>query len=137
MSDLLSVMTGLCAGIVSGSALCAFYVALGVFSKSAISLGLNSVGIWMAIFNTAGCVLGTIITLFNAHIQVNDFWSGVWGLFAGIYAGFFIACLSEVTNIIPVLKKYAVLKVYIVSILIAFVAGKLIGSMIYWISGGF
>lgn len=137
MGDFLSGFTGLCAGLISGSAVCAFYIALGVFSKTAISLGLDNVGKLVVICSGVGSVFGTIITVFNANIQVGSFWSCIFGLFAGIYVGIFIACLTEVTKSIPVVKDYGISKNYIVLILFAFAIGKLAGSIIYWISGAF
>ena len=137
MGSILSGLTGLSAGLVSGAALCAFYIALGVFSKSAISLGMRRIETTMAICSAAGGVAGTVITIFEISLRTSGYWSAVFGLFAGIYIGIFIACLAEVTNTIPVIKNYGISKKYIILIMLVFVAGKMIGSVIYWISGAF
>jgi len=137
MNSFLSAFTGLCAGIVTGSALCAFYIALGVFSKSAICLGLKNVKMKIAISSYCGGIFGTVITLFNVNLETNSFWPAVFGLFAGIYVGIFIACLADVVNSIPVIKNYGISNNYIGYVFLAFVLGKLSGSLIYWLTGVF
>lgn len=137
MSNFLSGFAGLCAGIVTGSALCAFYIALGVFSKSLISMGLNRAKKEIAVSNAAGGIFGTIITIFSVNIEVNTFWAALFGLFAGIFVGIFIACLVDVVNTIPVVKNLGIPNNYMVFIFLAIVLGKLTGSLIYWITGVF
>lgn len=137
MGDFLSGFTGLCAGIVAGSALCAFYIALGVFAKSAQSIGIYHVGQTPILSSAAGCIAGTIITIFDVYLYAGTPFAGVFGLFAGIYIGIFIGCLADVVSSIPVIKNYGISASFIALILIVFVVGKLIGSVIYWISGVF
>jgi stage V sporulation protein AB len=137
MGDVLAAVTGLCAGIVSGTALCAFYVALGVFSKSAESLELGNSGTLTSVSAAAGGLLGTAITLFDACLPVGGAFAVLFGLFGGVYVGIVIACLAEVTDAIPVVKNYGLTRRLIVLLLLAFVVGKTTGSLIYWLSGVF
>jgi stage V sporulation protein AB len=137
LGNILSAVTGLCAGIVSGTALCAFYVALGVFSKSAESLGVNNAGTLMSVCAAAGGMLGTAITVFNASFPIGPVFAAIFGLFGGVYVGILIACLAEVTDAIPVVKNFGLTKGLIALMLTAFVLGKTIGALIYWLSGAF
>lgn len=137
MGDLLSAVTGLCAGIVSGTALCAFYIALGVFTKSAQCLNLKNEGPMMAVSAAFGGLLGTVITIFGLKILIGKAFSAVFGLFGGIYVGILIACLAEVTDAIPVIKNYGLTKQIIVVLLTGFVLGKTLGALAYWLSGVF
>jgi stage V sporulation protein AB len=137
MGDLLSVITGLCAGIVSGTALCAFYVALGVFSKSTASIGIQSTGLLMSASTAAGGLMGTAITLFGVKLPIGEAFALLFGLFGGVYVGIVIACLAEVTDAIPVVKSFGLTRWAIALILLAFVLGKTVGSLIYWLSGVF
>ncbi len=137
MGDVLSGFTGLCAGVVSGSALCAFYIALGVLSKSAISLRISWDVKWTAAATALGGVAGTAFTLFDMRIPVGQVAAGLFGLLSGVYVGIFIACLAEVTNMMPMLKKYAMIRTFTVLALLAFAAGKMAGSLVYWLFGGF
>lgn len=137
MSEILSGLAGLCAGIVSGSALCAFYIALGVFSKSLISFGLNKAKKEITVSNAVGVIFGTIITIFNVNIEVSVLWAALFGLFGGIFVGIFVACLVDIVNTIPVVKTLGIPNNYIVFVFFAIVFGKFSGSLIYWISGVF
>ncbi len=137
MGDVLSAVVGLCAGIVSGTALCAFYVALGVFSKSAQCLGVRHAGLTMSVSAAAGGMLGTAITLFGLKLVIGKAFGTLFGLFGGVYVGILIACLAEVTDAIPIIKSYGLTKKVIVLLLSGFVLGKTVGALIYWLSGVF
>ncbi len=137
MDSVLSAVTGLSAGIVTGAALCAFYIALGVFSKSLQSLSVGIRAIMLAASSGAGVVLGTLITLFDLRIPAGIAGAAVFGLFGGAYVGFVIACLAEITDAIPVIKNYGLTKRIIVVVLMGFVLGKTTGSLVYWLSGVF
>ena len=137
MDDLLSGITGFSAGIVTGTALCAFYIALGVFSKSAASLGLQNTGLLMPANTAAGGLTGAVITLFNFRLPAGEAYAMLFGLFSGVYVGIVIACLAEVTDAIPVVKNFGLMRQAIAFLLLAFVLGKTVGSLIYWLSGVF
>lgn len=135
MGDVLSVFSGLCAGVVTGGALCAFYIALGVLSKFAISLDIRFNVRWAGAATAAGSIAGTAFTLFDMRIPGGPPLAGAFGLFAGMYVGVFIACFAEVTNMMPVLKRFMSVRIFIVLVLCAFAAGKLAGSLM-WLIGG-
>lgn len=137
MGDILSAITGLCAGVVSGTALCAFYVALGVFSKTAQSLNMKNAGNVMVASAAVGGLLGTAITLFDFKILIGEAFGAVFGIFGGIYVGIVIACLAEVTDAIPMIKNYGLSRRVIVVLLSGFVLGKTAGALVYWLSGVF
>jgi stage V sporulation protein AB len=137
MGDILSAATGLCAGIVSGTALCAFYIALGVFSKAAQSLGVKKAGMVMAVSAASGGLLGTAITIFGFKVMIGEAFGALFGLFGGVYVGILIACLAEVTDAIPVIKNYGLSQRVIVVLLTGFVLGKTAGALVYWLSGVF
>lgn len=137
MGDFFAALTGLCAGLITGGTVCAFFVALGVFSKSALCLNYKTTGIEMAVSSAIGSMLGILITVFNVSITVGAVVTAVFGLLSGVYIGVFIACLAEVTNMIPLLKNSGLNEKIIMFILLGFVIGKLAGSLVYWLSGVF
>ena len=137
MTDALAALTGLCAGIVSGGALCAFYIALGVFTKTAGSIGLQGGQMVYALASSAGGLFGAVITLFPFSVSLNRTAAAFFGLFAGIYVGIFIGCLADVISAIPVIRGYGIPGRHVGLAFIAFVAGKTAGAIIYWISGAF
>lgn len=137
MGDFLAAFIGLCAGLITGGTICAFFVALGVFSKSALCVKYQTSGMEMAISSAFGSIVGTLITLFNVSIMTGVVVTAIFGLLSGVYIGIFIACLAEVTNMIPMLKSNGLNEKIIIFVLLGFVLGKLSGSLVYWISDFF
>ena len=91
----------------------------------------------MAVSAASGGILGTAITIFGLKIQIGAAFSSVFGLLGGIYIGIVIACLAEVTDVIPVIKNFGFSRTAIVVLLTGFVLGKMAGSLVYWLSGVF
>ena len=137
MGSLIAGIVGLCSGLVAGSALSAFYIALGVFSKSSMSLSLKNAGTAMAASAAAGVAAGTANTIFKVRIGMGLVWAVPLGLLTGIFVGIFIACLAEVIGMITVLKGMQLGNAAIKAVLAAFAVGKIAGSLIYWLSGVF
>ncbi len=137
MGDLLSALTGLSAGVAIGGTACAFFVALGIFSKLALSVHYKTSGRPIAASSAAGGVFGCFVTIFRTSITGGHGITAFFGLFSGIYLGIFIACLAEVANMLPVMKNTGLTKRVISFILLGFVLGKLGGSLVYWLSGVF
>jgi len=130
---LLAGFSALSAGLVAGGALCALYIALGVFTKPAARLGLKATGVASGGFAAAGAAAGAAVTLFGFRWPIGSAFAGVSGLFAGVYTGILIACLAEVADSIPLLRRFGIPAYSIVWILLAFAVGKLLGSLIYWL----
>lgn len=134
MGSFFAALTGLCGGLVVGGTVSAFLVMLGIFSKTMLALNLKVSSAAAASCAAIGGAAGTLMTLFPISLCLGAIASAIFGLFFGIYVGVFIACLAEVVNITPLLKNSGLSKCIITLVLIWFVAGKLAGSLIYWIS---
>ncbi len=132
MAELGAAFTALSAGLVSGAALCALYIALGVFTRPAMRLGLSP-GRMEGVAGAAGAAAGALVTLTDLSLPLGGFFAGTAGLFAGIYTGVLIACLAEVADSIPLLRRFGIPAGIIAKILIAFALGKLAGSLVYWL----
>lgn len=137
MGDFLAALTGLCAGLITGGTVCAFFVALSIFSKVALCLHHKTTGIGMAVSSAAGGMAGVLMTLSGASLRAGGLASGLFGLLSGVYVGVFIACLAEVANLLPVLKNNGLNARVISLVLLGLVLGKLAGSLVYWLSGVF
>lgn len=61
------------------------------------------------------------------------FSSIIWGGFHGIFNGMLIAALAEVLNVFPVLLRRLHLKVWLKWFVMAFVLGKMAGSLFQWL----
>jgi len=130
LGTVLSVITGLAGGAIVGSALCAFYIALGVFSKLAhnYSEGLRK-SIQVSAF--LGVVYGITQYLFEWKIPLGIPLEIVFGLCSGLFLGMYIALLAEVVHTIPFMRRLNMTKNLISIVLIAFALGKVAGSLYY------
>ena len=137
MGDFLAGLTGLSAGIVSGSALCALYIALGVLIKPAMSIGVYKMSKSVVISNTAGAALLTVVTIFGLSIRANDIFMVIFSFFSGVFVGITIGCIADVVSSLSAIKNLGISKKFIVYIIISFGTGKLLGSLIYWLTDVF
>ena len=130
MGSILSALTGLSGGIIVGSALCAFYIALGVFSKLA-----HNYPAWMRksiqLSAFLGVAYGITQYLFEWEIPLGVPLEIIFGLCSGLFLGIYIALLAEVVHTIPFMRRLKMTKKLISIVLIAFAAGKVAGSLYY------
>jgi len=126
----LSVITGLSGGIIVGAALCAFYIALGVFSKLARNCTEGQrKSTQVSAF--LGIVYGVTQYLFEWEIPLGIPLEIVFGLCSGLFLGIYIALLEEVVHTIPFMRRLNMTKKLISIVLIAFALGKIAGSLYY------
>ncbi|MCS1350846.1 stage V sporulation protein AB [Mechercharimyces sp. CAU 1602] len=57
------------------------------------------------------------------------------GILAGCFVGFLAGALTEVVNVLPILSKRLRMERHVVTLLMAMVFGKVIGSLLQWIIG--
>ena len=127
--NLFSILLGFSGGVATGAALCAFYVALGVFSKLNRLSGVQNSYHTYIIIAWLGVLFGVGITIFNLEIPI--WWLQIpFGFFGGAFIGVFIASLAEVTNILPCLYRESKSKTALLVILIVFAIGKVSGALI-------
>lgn len=134
MGEVLSALTGFSTGIVSGGALCALYIALGVISKSAMSIGVYKIHRSIYISNAIGGMLAVIVYVFGLNLYLGSYTIIIFGVFAGMFIGIVIGCIADIVSSIAVIKNLGITRKGIICIIAAFGIGKLLGSLIYWLS---
>ena len=135
-SNLLAAFTGFAGGILSGAALCAFYIALGLYSKLQQICGYEKAHIYLTVCNLAGVVFGTLIGIFDAALPMQ--WIlPVFGVFGGAFIGVYILSLAEVTSLLPKMYRIQKSNAVIVGLLMIFAAGKLAGSLVNFLHSAF
>lgn len=113
-----------------GSALCAFYIALGVFSKLAHDY-LETMRKSIQICAFLGICYGICQYLWEWNIPLGAPLEIVFGLCAGLFIGIYIALLAEVVNTIPFMRRFGMTKTIISIVLAAFAIGKIAGVLYY------
>jgi stage V sporulation protein AB len=61
----------------------------------------------------------------------------IYGFFSGIFIGCLAVSLAEVLDVIPILTRRFSIKIGMAYFIVSLAAGKLIGSLIYFIIPGF
>ena len=135
-TDLLAAFTGFSGGMLSGAALCAFYIALGIYAKLQQICGYQRAHGYLIASNLIGVVLGTAIGIFDLTFLAQ--WIiPVFGIFGGAFIGVYILSLAEVTSLLPKLYRIRRSNAVIMGLLIIFAAGKLAGSLVNFLHSAF
>ncbi|MFS0837833.1 stage V sporulation protein AB [Paenibacillus sp. 1P03SA] len=127
-----AVVTGLAGGIAVGSGMVAFLLVLDIIPRLLqVSRAQNRIRS-CEIAVIAGSLFFTVTDFFNWKLSAPVWWTGIFGLFAGAFVGMLSAALTEIINVLPVLAKRVGVTSYMVWLLMAMIAGKVLGSLFEW-----
>lgn len=134
MKSILLSLTGFSGGIVVGGAIGAFITLLQLIPRLiqfTETDGYIKLYEWTFII---GSIIFTILYFFDITFKLNKYFSILFGLLNGAFVGLFTSALAEVLNVIPVMSKKFRLNNYIFYLVVALIAGKVFGSMFFWLS---
>lgn len=129
----LIALLGLAQGITVGTAFAAFIVFLDLVYRL---IQVTSTSKHLKIYQNTLIIafsLFAFLDLFDYKLNLGLFAVILIGLTMGIFIGMLASALAEVLNVIPVLVKRLDGEKYIGYIIISIMAGKVIGSLIYWL----
>ncbi|HEY4602555.1 MAG TPA: stage V sporulation protein AB [Cerasibacillus sp.] len=81
----------------------------------------------------AGAIFAGYLSFAPIVWHYSIFGSMIWGGFHGIFNGMLIAALAEVLNVFPIFLRRLNLKVWLKWFVMAFVFGKMAGSLFQWL----
>ncbi len=137
LNQIILVFIGFASGVAVSTAIIAFIVSVGVITKMAVTTGTEK---HVKTYNNIillGVIAGDVCTLFSFSIGISAILLAVVGLFSGIFIGVIAISLVEIMNVLPIMKERLGLNKGIRYIVYSIAAGKLVGSLVYWIQGGF
>lgn len=137
MGEVLSALTGLSTGIVSGGALCALYIALGIVSKSAMCIGVYKIHRSVYISNAVGGMVVVFAYVTGLNLYLGSYIIILFGFFAGMFIGIVIGCIADIVSSIAVIKNLGITRKGVIYIIAAFGIGKLLGALVYWLTDKF
>lgn len=132
-SRTLVFLIGIAQGIAVGTAFAAFMTILDIIyrlvqiTKSDTHIRLYEKSLIFALPLTA------MANLLDMNFNMGKIIITVIGGFMGVFIGLLASALAEVLNVIPVLVDRLNMKKYVDYILVSLIAGKVFGSMIYWL----
>lgn len=133
MSNILLVIVGAAAGFAVAAGTFAIIAGLGVVPRLA---GKTSVASYVPALENAlvaGSIFGTVIGIFpQIHLRLGEWFTAVYGVFAGVFTGCLVMALAEVLNVFPILFRRAKIKEGLSLAVIFFALGKVIGGMYYF-----
>ncbi len=126
-------LIGFSGGIAVGAGFVAFLTVLGVIPRMVqLTKRKKLVKVYGACVLIAS-IFGTFISFANISWDQPTIMLIVWGLLHGIFNGMLAAALTEVLNVFPVLSKRIGMDDYLLFLLMAFVFGKIAGSLFQWL----
>lgn len=126
------VFLGFAGGIAVGAGVIALFIVLDMIPRLAqITRTFDKVH-WYEGAMVSGSFIGTIADFWNWKIAGPWLFSGVIGLFNGIFIGMLAAALTEVLNVLPIIAKRLHMQRFLFGLLLAMVFGKVAGSFFEW-----
>lgn len=130
---ILVVLVALGGGIVAGGALAAFIALINLIPRLVqMTQTRESIKLYENIF-TAGSIVFTITYFGDFNLGLPNIVAIIVALFMGMFIGLFSSALAEVLNVMPVLSKKFKIKNELNYISYALLAGKVFGSLYYWL----
>ncbi|MGG0890534.1 stage V sporulation protein AB [Cytobacillus horneckiae] len=124
---------GLSSGLAVGAGFVAFLSVLGIIPRlTQLSKTMKMIHFyeWAAVL---GVMAGAMAAMWNPEFFFTPVVLIPIGLACGIFVGMLAAALTEVLNVFPILAKRIGVDGQIAYLLMAFVFGKIIGSLFQWI----
>lgn len=127
------IFIGLAGGIAVGSGFVAFLAVLGIIPRLTQLTKTMKMIIWYQWAVIAGALVGGIGSLREPALYFSPYILLPLGLAGGIFVGMMAAALTEVLNVFPILAKRIGIEDKIVILMMAFVFGKIFGSLYQWL----
>ena len=133
MKNILLMVIALGGGVTAGSAAAAFIALLEVIPRlMQISDTRDYIKLYQGVL-TFGFALFTLIYFTDLHLNLSKYVAIPTGFLYGVFIGIFSSALAEVLNVIPVLSKKLKLRDHLIYVIYTLMAGKVIGSIFYWV----
>ncbi|MDQ0299521.1 stage V sporulation protein AB [Salibacterium salarium] len=130
---LFAIFVGLSGGLAVGSGLVAFITVLGIIPRLVQLTKTYKAVQAYELAVVIGALVGTISGLHGLRLSLPDLFTVPVGLAAGIFVGMLAAALTEVLNVFPILAKRIGMEENLMSLVMAIVFGKIIGSLFHWV----
>ncbi|MEQ2528207.1 stage V sporulation protein AB [Robertmurraya yapensis] len=124
---------GLAGGLAVGSGFVAFLTVLGIIPRLTQLTKTMKMIVWYQWAVVLGALIGGFASLRDPSLYLSSFILIPLGAAGGVFVGMMAAALTEVLNVFPILAKRIGLEEKIVILMMAFVFGKIFGSLYQWI----
>lgn len=133
----LSILWGLGAGGVLGTGIVSFISMIGVIPRLATKPKIRSHYLVLGSAATLGISTGTILYTWEIYLPIPSIVMAVFAVAFGMFVGCLAVALTEVLDVIPIMKRRLKLKKGLHLIVLVLALGKLVGALYYWLYPGF
>jgi len=131
------MLIGLGSGIVVAGAVVAFITVVGVVPRLAQKTQTaQHVKLYESAI-VAGGIFGVLVGFFDFYLPIGTIAVAVLSICVGVFFGCLAMSLAEVLNVLPILTRRGRIEKGMFFFIIAIAAGKLIGSLLYFLVPGF
>ncbi|MFB6465939.1 stage V sporulation protein AB [Cytobacillus sp. Hz8] len=127
------IFIGFAGGLAVGSGFVAFLTVLGIIPRLTQLTKTMRLIQWYEWAVVSGAIMGTFASLLDPKLILPIGFLLPIGVFSGVYNGMLAAALTEVLNVLPILAKRINIDDKIIILVMAFVFGKIFGSLFQWI----
>ncbi len=127
------ILVGMGAGVIISGGVVAFITIIGVIPMMAHRTHTGHHAMWYENAIILGAICGSILSMWEVRI---DLWSWLVSLLLfgfGMFVGCLIIALAEVLDVFPIVNRRIQVKKGISLFVVALAAGKLVGSLLYWL----
>lgn len=125
---------GLAGGLAVGSGLVALLIVFDLIPRLAQLANAFRMSVWFETALISGTLYWTFADFWDWSFTIPPILGLSWiGLLQGIFVGMLAAALTEVINVLPILAKRMKMSAYMVSLVMAMVLGKIVGSLFDWL----
>ncbi|MBY7143448.1 stage V sporulation protein AB [Virgibacillus sp. NKC19-3] len=128
----IQIIIGFAGGLAVGGGFVAFLTVLGIIPRLIQLTKTEKIVNVYATCVILGTLFGTYLSFTNLTWNQPIALLVLWGIFHGVFNGMLAAALTEVLNVFPIISKRIRMEKYMLWLLMAFVFGKIAGSLFQW-----
>jgi len=133
-ANIFIALLGLAGGLAVGSGLVALLIVLDLIPRLAQVANAYRMSVWFETAVICGSLYWTFADFMSWKLSLpSGLFLSTTGLIDGMFVGMLAAALTEVMNVLPILAKRMNLSAYMVSLVMAMVLGKTLGSLFDWL----
>ncbi|MGV8145712.1 MAG: stage V sporulation protein AB [Alkaliphilus sp.] len=130
MRTVIVIIVGFASGTIVGSGIVALITLLDIVPRLAqLTKTYSKI---RAYENTIilGATFGAIASITDFSVNANPVLTIIIGFYMGVFVGLLAAAIAEVMNVIPIIVRRNKIEGYVVYILFALIAGKIVGTYV-------
>lgn len=127
------ILVGMGAGIIISGGVVAFITIIGVIPMMAHRTQTGHRVIWYENAIILGAISGSILSMWEMRLHLWSWLVILLLLSFGMFVGGLIIALAEVLDVFPIVNRRVKVKKGISLFVLSLAAGKLIGSLLYWL----